>query len=366
MWPYFLLVVLIYIIQFGFSGKRKEDLRFYTGILILFLFAAFRGNGSGDYFEYLSRGEYIYTINDIFHNNTHMEIGYAVLYYIVNLLHLPKQCVIMAMNFISIACISKFIYKYSPYKCLSLLLFLPLYFQFDMHAARTAVAISISALSITYAYKRKFLKFCIVIISAMMFHQTAAIAFIIYFLVNVRINLYLGIIWILAGMGFVQLIGVDRLALNIFKVMQLEYFYAKYDRYVNSELYGYKFSLFDPRLWLVIAIFILAKLFCKNAEKLENLFINCCFINIMSLVLLSEHTFICYRLSSFFNIYTIILVPLILNRLCKAECYKSRFTLRSNRIIAKSMVLSLFMIYALIFVLAEYVFKGIEYKLFFV
>lgn len=364
MWPYFLLVFIIFILQFTLKEKDKKDLGFYIGIVILFLFAAFRGNGNGDYFNYLTRGQYIDTISEIFHNNTHMEIGYSILYYIVNILHLPKQCVIMGMNFISIACIAKFINRYSPYKCLSLLLFLPLYFQFDMHAARTAVAISISALSITYVYERKFLKFCFIIFAAMLFHQTAAAALLIYFFVNIHVNIFIGLASIFAGMAFVQWIGVDIFVLKILDWMKLESFYAKYNGYMKSELYGYRFSLLDIRLWLIIILFILAKIFCNNRDKLENLFVNCCFANAMSMILLSEHTFICYRLSAFFNVYIIIMVPIILSKFCNAKYYKNRIVLRYNRILAKGLVILFFTIYALAYVYTGFAAHGIEYRIF--
>lgn len=365
MWPYFLLVCLIFILQFKCVMLYKEDIYFYIGVIALFLFAAFRGNGNGDYFVYLSRGADIDTIYEIFHNHASMEIGYCALYYLVNLLRLPAQCVIMAMNLISILCITRLIQKYSPYKCLSLLLFLPLYFQFDMHAARTAVAISISALSVTYAYRRRFLKFFLTVFLASLFHQTAWAALIIYFLVNIQIELFFSIGCILSGIGIVSFIGVDQIILKVFKVLNLNVFYNRFYSYANSERFGYSFSFLDPRFFVVVFVFIMAKLFCKKADKLENLFINCSFANVMAMVLLSEHTFICYRISAFFNVYSIILIPLLLDRFCNEKYYESRITLRNNSILAKSAVVFLFTAYALAHVYIGYVVSGIEYRFFF-
>lgn len=365
MWPYFLLIFLILILQFKFTKFQKENVGFYVGVTALFLFAALRGNGHGDYFAYLSRGAYIDTIGEIFHNSTNMELGYCILYYIVNFLHLPAQGVIAAMNLISISCITRFIQRYSPYKSLSLLLFLPLFFQFDMHASRSAVAISISALSITYAYQRKLLKFCFTVFLASLFHQTAWIVLILYFLVNVRIGLFFAIGCILGGMGVIYFIGADWIALKVFELLNLHEFYARFYTYVNSEIYGYPLSLLDPRLWVVIGMFIAAKLCYKKPDKLENLFINCSFVNVMAMILLSEHTFICYRVSAFFNVYSIILIPLILDRFCNKKYYKSMITFRNNRVIAKSIVIVLFTAYAFVYAYAGFIQTGIDYRLFF-
>lgn len=365
MWPYFLLVFFILILQFKFTKFHGENLSFYIGVTALFLFAALRGNGHGDYFAYLSRGAYIDTIGEVFYNSTQMEIGYCFLYYIVNCLHLPAQGVIAAMNLISILCMTKFIQKYSPYKCLSLLLFLPLFFQFDMHAARTAVAISISTLSITYAYQRKFLKFCFTVFFASLFHQTAWVVLIVYSLVNIRIELSVGIGCILSGMGFMYFMGTDKIILRLFELLNLHEFYVKFYNYGNSEIYGYSFSLLDPRLLLMICMFVMAKLFCQKPDKLENLFINCSFANVMAMILLSEHTFICYRISAFFNVYSIILVPMILDRLCNKKYYKNMVILKSNRILAKSAVNTLFTAYALSYIYVCFMRNGINYKFFF-
>lgn len=364
MWPYFLLLFIIVIIQFKLVKNSQPKLRFYIGITVLFLFAGLRGMSNGDYTAYLERGKHIDTLCEVFHNNTNMEMGYSFIYYLVNLLRLPGQCVIAGMNLISIGCLAKLIKRYSPNWCLSLLLFLPLYFQFDMHAARTAAAISISALSITYAYKRQPVRFLLVIFAASLFHKTAFIVLPLYFIVKIKVNLYMGMMTILAEMCLVYFIGIDRVVLLILDKLPMKLFYLKYLGYAKSQVYGYRFSLLDPRLWLFILIFILAKLICKNAEKLEELFIKCCFLNVSLLILFSEHTFIAYRLSAFFNIYSIILIPMLLRRVCDKSYYRNQYLLKKNALIATSFVLALFTAYAMAYVYTGYIAKGLEYQLF--
>lgn len=363
MWPYFFMVIILFILQFKFCDKSRENVRFMTGAVLLFLFVALRGVSNGDYTVYLERGRDIDSLYKVFHNNTHMEVGYSMLYYVINLFRLPSQCIIMAMNLISITCITRFIKMYSPNQCLSLLLFLPLYFQFDMHAARTAVAISISALSITYAYRRQFFRFCFTIFLASLFHQVAVIALVVYFVVNIHIDLTIGMGFIFGSMCFIKLVGMDRLILEVFRFAGLNSFYVRYNGYVNSEDFGYPFSLFDPRLWLCILVYIAAKLLCRNATKIENLLINCCLLNALVMILFSEHTFICYRLSAFLNVYSIVLVPVVLKKIYCLRCGRSVNAAIRSYAEVNFLTVLLFTAYA--FAYASQGVGGLDYKFFF-
>ena len=40
MWPYFLLIFIIFLLQFKYGNGGKSKIRFYVGLIILFLFAA--------------------------------------------------------------------------------------------------------------------------------------------------------------------------------------------------------------------------------------------------------------------------------------------------------------------------------------
>ena len=365
MWPYILLILIIFFIQFEFNSERKERIRFAIGIILLFLFAALRGVSNGDYTAYLLRGKEIDSFYKIFNNNTHMEIGYSILYYFINLLHLPEQTIIMTMNLISIGCMSKFIKKYSANRCLSLLLFLPLYFQFDMQAARTAVAISICLMGITYVLDRKFLHFCAVIFLAMLFHRSAVIVLPIYFLMNFHINLVIGGIAIISSMCFVTFVGVDRTILSILQILKFDSFYVRYYGYISSEEFGYRFSLFDPRLLICILIYIVAKLACKRVSKLENLLINISLVNVLIMVLFSEHTIFCCRLSAFYNVYSIVLVPIVLKKVYVIQMNRSRNrAIRCNREL--SLLINIFYaMYSMAYAYVCFIALGLDYKLFF-
>lgn len=369
MWPYFLLVFFIILLQLkGYFTKIKGvNGKFYVGMVILFLFAALRGNGSGDYFTYLIRGENIDSLYDVFYNTTHMEIGYCMLYYIVNLLGLPAQFVIIGMNFISLTCITVFIKKYSDNWCLSLLLFLPLFFQFDMHAARTAVAISISCLGLGYALEKKLFRFILMVLFAMMFHKTALIVLPLYALGYIKVNLISGLFLIGLDMVFVKLVGFDSLAEKLLSFLGLNSFTSKYLSYVANKQYGYEFSLTDPRLLILIGIFVLAVTLIKKKGKREQMLLNCCLANILVQVLFSEHTLMACRLAAFYNIYLILLIPAVMKNLKERfQGYTYKYIGDANFRLCEVGCIAFFSLYACVYIYVCFIATGVDYRLCFV
>ena len=129
MMPYYLLIIFILILQLRFNQTSEKHISFFGAFLVLFMFAALRGNGDGDYFNYLSYSKLVTSIEDVLEASIPTEIGFRLISYFVNSVGLHQQMVIAIMNFISLTCIFLFIKKYSPDKLLSVFLFLPLYFN---------------------------------------------------------------------------------------------------------------------------------------------------------------------------------------------------------------------------------------------
>lgn len=308
------------------GGKRKDiNMAFGVSIIYIFLFAALRGNGNGDYFEYLNRGVAIREAGDILHNNISMNVGYPALAWVVNQLHLPSQSVIAMMNAISIGCIYHTVKIYSVNPGLSMLVFLPFYFQYDMHAARTAVAISLLTLCIPYVIERKPIKFTIVVILATLFHPEVMIGILLYFLPLFSINMVVGLLILLTGSVGTFFNIYDKIILFFLRVLSADYLYDKFNGYVHSERFGYAAKIYDPRLLLVILIFVLAKKYLlyenEKEKKYNNFLINSCFFAAVTMIFFNAHTFMVYRLSSVFNIFTLFLVPVICRDYKKSVCY---------------------------------------------
>ncbi|QUH19066.1 EpsG family protein [Alkaliphilus sp. B6464] len=341
-------------IQMQFIKKNNLGLNYITAFLILFSFAALRGNGNGDYFSYLRYSTYITSLDRIFDPNFPMEIGFRIISYAVNILGLHQQAVIVIMNFISLICVYVFIKRYSPDRMLSILLFLPLYFQFDMHAARTAVAIGITTFSLKYLYEKKLFKFIAIIFLASTFHKTAWILVIMYFIADKKVNKYIGIITILGAGLLSSFFSISNIILNILTILRLNTFAHRYYIYMQSEVYGYSYKLYDPRLLLVIGIYISAQLIIKHPDKLESLLINFIWVNALLMIMFSEHTVFVTRLTCYFNIYTIILVPFIVSKYRSATKH------------ALYGLVKLSAIYIYIAYTAGILIGTVEYKLFFI
>ncbi|NMA85358.1 MAG: EpsG family protein [Epulopiscium sp.] len=354
MWPYFFIVFSILLLQIEFSKKNTNKIRYSLAFLLLFSFAALRGNGNGDYFSYLKYSTFITSIDNVLNSNFPMEIGFRIISYVVNKLGIHQQAVIVIMNLISLICIYKFIENYSPDKILSILFFLPIYFQFDMHAARTAVAIGISTFSFKYLHQRKPLKYLLVILLASFFHKTAMILIIMYFVGNIKINRYLGLMSILGASLLTKFVSFSSVILHMLKFFRLNSFAHRYYIYTQSQAYGYSYKLYDPRLFLVIGIYTLAKILLDNSDELQNLLINYIWMNALLMIIFSEHTVFVTRLTCYFNIYTIILIPYII----------SNHRIISNRTLYNLTKLSYIYIY-ISYILAL-LSGAVEYKLFFI
>lgn len=312
MWPYYLLVFYeFFIITFilpRLGDKRRW--KFLLMILPMFFIAVFRGNGNGDYFTYLDRGEMVKSWDDVLHKNkVGMEIGYRATAYMVRVFRLPRQYTVAIMNVISLACITAFIKKNSKDWCFSLLLFMPLFLQFDMHAARTAVAIGICALNYTYIKERNLIKFLIVVGVACLFHTIALISVPLYFMYDKYIDIKSGLLILGIEILFIRSLGIYNLLAIIFERLHLSYFAEKLMTYTTSAEYGYALKLYDPRIWIGIVIFIFFGVTVPEKDVEDKFLSNAIFMYSFVIILFSNTTFFAYRLCAFYYTYILLLIP---------------------------------------------------------
>ena len=353
MWPYFVILLITFLAQIQLSKRSNRNVGFTLIFVVLFLFAALRGNGDGDYFNYLIYSKYITTFSNVLDFRFPMEIGFRLISYLVNSLGLHEQTVIAIMNLISLTCIYTFINKYSPDKALSVLLFLPLYFQYDMHAARTAVAIGISTLSFQYIYDRNLLKYVFVVFLASAFHKSAFILLPMYFIGHLKINRSFGALVLLVMFFITELVSTSTLALRLLNIIGLNSIAARFQVYMSSTRFGYAFKLYDPRFFLVIGTYLLATSVLRKTDKMHNTLINYMWVNSLLMIFFREHTAFVTRLSSFFNIYSIIVIPHII------FVYKERMEGNMAGLTKLSFV------YAYLLYISALLVGAVEYKLFF-
>ena len=323
MWPYLIPIIFVFLMNLTKQGniemvcgrQRIHINKLILSLGVLFAFAALRGNGSGDYFSYLRMGKNITGFHKIFDNNIHMDIGYCFLAWIVNLFHLPSQAVIALMNMISIGAIGILIRRYSKFPMLSVLIFLPFYFQFDMHAARTACAIGIMTLSAPYILKRDFKRFLFILFIAVLFHPEAVIGIMLYFLPAFNINLKSSLVFIFVVFAILACDLSDKLVLAVLRMINLQNIYNRFLSYTQeSNPMSYAGSLFDPRLFVALLIFLYSKISMIEKDRVGQFLVNTSYVNLLLMIFFNNHAVFIYRLSSFYGIFSIILLPLIFER----------------------------------------------------
>jgi hypothetical protein len=295
--------------QIRLSKRSNRNVGLILLSILLFLFAALRGNGDGDYFNYLRFSEYITDFTKVLDFRFPMEIGFRIIAYLTNLAGLPPQMVIAAMNLVSIGCVSAFVKKYSPDKPLSMLVFLPLFLQYDMHAARTAVAMAIGLFSFPFLLQQSFLKYTGVVALAGCFHLSAWILLPMYFIGHLKVQRIVGFGTILGLLLLRQIISTSEIALSVLRVLGLESSANRLQIYMESTTYGYSFALYDPRFILALGTYMLATRMLDRSDPEHNLMINYTWVNSLVMLFFSEHTALVTRLSAFFSVFSIVVIP---------------------------------------------------------
>lgn len=196
-----------------------------------------------------------------------------------------------------------FIYKNSDMPWVSTVLYVNMFLFFmTMNFLRQAVALSIVMLSWHFMKRNKFIPFVITVIIASLFHQTALIMFIVYFLVKMKttvkeiiVYLYLLLWFYISSTGFINLITLfvhEEYSDSIFVREGLSYVYAIF-----------------PALVVLIA-FWLVKTKTIVVDRETQYIINMSLIGAVLSITMLKHSII-ERLTYYFTIFLIILVPLI-------------------------------------------------------
>lgn len=326
---YFVLISFIYVmLVISLIKPRLRNESFVFSLIILVLFACFRGNGDGDYFNYKEYTELFVDVYSLF-KFTFIEIGFRVLSLIANTFNLDPQVVLMSMNIISLGTVGYVLNKHSKNPMLSLIVFLPFYFQLDMHSARTAVAASIGLLSFSFMIEKAPLKSLVAIFCAFLFHKTALILLLpmVFSMPIINRFIYSTKSFVLIGLllifkSFVSLTGLLVYILDLLNFSKLQY---KVESYLASK-FAKPFSLFDPRLILALVIFgSIYYIFSKNIKykkldkvscgetRTSNLMLIYAFVNVLLYILLSDATIFAVRFTHYFNMITCLTIPYMFN-----------------------------------------------------
>lgn len=197
-------------------------------------------------YRFLHYGDYS---NTIYAGN---ELGYSVLNRMCLYFSDSYQTIIIVTGTITWFLFFRYIVKNSSNPSLSMIILFVSFFYFhSFNGIRQFMAMGILLQGMNYIYERKLLKYSIVVFIAMMFHVSAAVFFIFYFLYPVRISVARALIGIFSAILLVR--GGFSIIAKIGSV-------TKYGKWFSSAgAYAYGFTLSDfviDSVLLIVALII--------------------------------------------------------------------------------------------------------------
>jgi transmembrane protein EpsG len=234
------------------------------------------------------------------------EVGYVLLNRLIGIFTDKAIVLILITSFIVVFLYFREIKKDSANVWLSVLLFVTIgqyYISFNL--IRQIISAGIIFSGSKYLYERNFKRYLLVILIASLFHKTAAIMLIFYFVLNFKFNFKQLIMVLIGAIGF--FLFTDSVLTFIQK-----YFYAHYTQ-SGYGMVGFNYK----NIVLPVSVFIFM-LFHKNYLDTKvakiNIWVNAvtfyAFFNILGIKIQMIE-----RLANFFAPYVILLIPYIIMKI---------------------------------------------------
>lgn len=293
--------------------KNKSDSFFViTSFILLFIVSAFRGDFTTDYNNYVYLFELYnrFRFFEVFHAGIYQEKGYIFLNRLIGVFTRNELYLFIVVSFITLLCFYSQFRRYSSYIWLSVLMFVTVgafYTSFNIMRQILAVAIIFSGSK--FLYERKFVKYCLVVALAALFHTSALVMLIFYFILNYKFSVKNLILIICAAV-------ITMLYLENLLVIIQNMFYSVY----TDQSYGMTGLAFTNAV-LPIAILIFTLFHYKKIDLSDirnkiwvNAVIFYAFFSILGLKVEMVE-----RISDFFAPYALLLIPLIFSQMKRNE-----------------------------------------------
>jgi hypothetical protein len=316
------------------NGERVINKKIYIifTFIILFFISAFRSKNIGSdttayiyLFEYIGTSENIFTLSSLFSINDILESRFEIGYIILNkiLFNISDHYIILfiVVSFFVLGAWLTFIYRYSNMIWISVFLFINLrFFYFTLSGLRQAIAMAIILISYKFLKERKTTPFVIVILVASLFHLSALIFLIIYPLSTMKFNKKLLVYSFLSG---ITIYIIYEVILRRFLTL-----FPKYNMYLDSTYFDGDIKIATILNFLIVlSIFVFGLLITKKRSdglNSENKKSN---IHLMNHIMLMATLFsfvainanILNRFSSYFFMFTVVYIPLVIGELKKKE-----------------------------------------------
>lgn len=181
------------------NGRRSKGFVVASVILITFVMgmrnmaagmdtkiysAAFEAAAEYDsLWEYLDR-------SDVFENGILMsECGFNIFVWLLSRVFSYHRYFLLAVSLVVASCVGRFAWKNSQDSLTSLLVFVCLgMLQFCMSGIRQSMAMAICLLAYEHVKNRKPVRFALTVLLAMLFHKSAIVFFVVYFVYYLKFN----------------------------------------------------------------------------------------------------------------------------------------------------------------------------------
>lgn len=317
------MIVVIFLglfsILFAFlesSGLYKSGLK--VSFSLIFIFLALRYNFGNDYQAYYT-GFLEISSNvkvDYINNSDHFEVGWIFFNWLFR--HIGFFAMIAVLASINCVVYYRFIKKYVPTKYYWLAVFFyifnPGFMLIHASAMRQSIAIAIFIFSLNYIHKRDLIRYVITISVASLFHSSALILYLVYFLNLVSLkNKGTRVVFFVT---FVALFLFQKSLLPYLNILISNYF-DKYEIYQEAGVVGTGLGILYLSTLLILLLY-----YGRLQDKETGLIFNIAVISFL-FIPLSLFIEIIGRVGMYFQVATLIAYPVTLFSIKKIVYRKS-------------------------------------------
>lgn len=289
----------IYFLSFLISDRKVKKLLLVFSSIVLAIFSGLRLDVGVDFQNYISLFNQLYS-GDL---HVHTEAGFNYFVILMGMMGASHHLIFLIFSILTILFFYKYINYFSSFKLISLFIFFSfsIFYLASFNQIRQFLAVAIFAYSLRFIVEKRFFLYLLHLVLAGLFHKSAFLMIPLYIVLGVKPNLFFYII--------ISLFFLIVLKISDFIIIKFLGFSPVY-----LLMGGGDGSLLLPLLFFVFMV--LAFLF-KLPEK-YNIFINLNFFAVLILLtpFLSYYPLdMIYRVSSFFTLSLIILIPALGERL---------------------------------------------------
>lgn len=187
--PY--ILILLFVMSWILLEKKALNRKaFWVPLISLSLFGSLRSDSVGSDSKNYTR-DFVNKINiEYFEFRSDNEMGFQFFHYIILALTKNYFWLFLIFSLLISYCYLSFFKKYSKDYFLSVFIFITFgFYTFYFNGLRQGIAMAITVLAIPFLVEKKFLNFSIIIGLASLFHKSALILILFYFIVNLKIKI---------------------------------------------------------------------------------------------------------------------------------------------------------------------------------